>query len=270
MDEPLPSFFEGRDDSKHFHQVIALHEKPSMDWDAVSTLVPTLPRGWYELSQLPVEDRIEFTYSFWQSKLLFSPAVESKVEKCLEDFFSTLEDVGIFVAQVKKDGPFDVHMVYSLKDEAGYFQGYPPASIETIASFAKRLSHVNFPLDYLAFMEIHDGFSKYTDTGIIKTKEMVPIYQRLQRLLSHEFLVRPDGQLINPESLIPFYESFGLHCYQCFYAEWYPGDEMGNVYFSEPERSISNFLDPDGGEGTLAFSSFLEWLVFYLEDIWHL
>jgi SMI1 / KNR4 family (SUKH-1) len=265
MKDHIHDFF---GDKVPFHQVIALHEEPIADWDTITKKMPLLPRGWYELSRLPLEDRIEFSHEYWLAKLPFIETVS--LEKRLSEFFENLEEIGIYATQLKKGGAFEIHMVYSLKQEVGFFQGGPPASSDTITALIKRFAHVNLPLDYLAFLQIHDGFSKYTDTGMIKTRDMSQTYQRLQKLLVEDLLVRPDGQVISPESLIPFYESFGLHSYQCFYSDWYPEQEMGNVYFSEHDRSMSNFLDPYSLEENLAFSSFLGWLVFYLEDIWHI
>lgn len=266
MSEHIHEFIMGDGPDKHFHQVIALHESPDLKWDTISNLAPFLPRGWYELSRLPLEDRIEFTHEYWQSKL----GASAHLERRLNEFFENLDEIGIYITQAKERGPFDVHMVYSLKAAAGFFHGGPPATDETIDTLIKRFGHINFPSDYLAFLHIHDGLSKYTDTGLIKSRDMAQVYQRFQHLLAEEMLVRPDGEVIDPESLIPFYESFGLHCYQCFYADWYPEEEMGNVYFSEYDRSISNFLDLQSFEESLAFPTFVGWLIFYLEDIWHL
>jgi hypothetical protein len=264
-----PDFFAGNGPTSHFHKVISLHESFDLKWEAIAELAPLLPRGWYELSRLTAADRIEFTHDYWQSKLPFVPNTSVSLEKRLKEFFENLEEIGIYATQAKKGGVFEVHMVYTLAQERGFFQGNPPASEEALDRLIKRFGHIHFPPDYLAFLQIHDGFSKYTDTGLIKSSDMAQIYQRLQRLLAEEVLKGPNGQIIEPEHLIPFYESFGLHCYQCFYADWHPEEEMGNIYFSEPERSISNFLDPQNAEENLAFSSFLGWLIFYLEDIMH-
>jgi len=233
-------------------------------------MVPLLPRGWYELSRLPTEDRIEFTREFWLSKIPFISPNESHLEERLDTFFESLDDIEIFATQSKSDQPFDMHMVYGLKEATGFFHGGPPVSELGLDNLRKQFVHVNLPPDYLAFLQIHDGFSKYTDTGLLKSRDMARTFQHLQHLLSEEILIRPDGQVIDPSSLIPFYESFGLHCYQCFYADWHPEIEMGNIYFSEHDRTVSNFIDRHHLEENLAFSTFLGWLVFYLEDIWHI
>lgn len=229
--------------------------------------MPNLPRGWFELSRLDKEARLEFIRDFWLSKLLYIGSDTARYERKFEEFFENLEDIEIFATQDLEKHPFEIHMVYSMEDATGFFQGGPPATPASIETLRKQFSNCNFPPDYLAFLEIHDGFSKYTDTGIIKVRKMPKAYQHLQELLKDEVLVRPDGQVINPESLIPFYESFGLHSYQCFYADWYREDEMGNLYFSAQDRTISNFLNDERLEENLAFPTFLGWLAFYLEDI---
>lgn len=254
---------------EHFHEVIALHTDKNLSWDNLVEKIPLLPRGWFELSRLSPEDRIEFTRDFWLSKFPLLSEEDARLQKSLEDFFATLEEIGIVATQAKEGHLFEVHMVYSLKDDVGFFQGGVPASEEGIASLVKQFGPIILPSDYLAFLKIHDGFSKYTDTGLIKSREMARIYQRFQQMLADEILVNAEGEVINHAHLIPFYESFGLHCYQCFYADWYPDQEMGNVYFSDYDRTISLWLDALHPEENLSFPTFLSWLVFYLEDIWH-
>ena len=232
-------------------------------------MIPYMPRGWYELSRLSTQDRIDFTRVYWLSKLPYH-MITGRREQRIETFFDELEDVEVYATQLSDGKPFEIHMVYTLKDALGFFQGGPPAPESQIETLKKQFSHINLPADYLAFLQIHDGFSKYTDTGIIKARDMSRTYSKFAEILKNELLIRPDSQVINPVSLIPFYESFGLHCYQCFYADWYIDSEMGNVYFSEHDRTISNFLDEAHLEENLAFANFVDWLVFYLEDIWHL
>lgn len=250
-----------------FHRVFALSAHPQPSWDEISIQIPTLPRAWFELARLAVEDRIEFTRAFWLSQL---PFVSATYTESFESFFDQIETIEIYATQLEPDHPFEVHMVYALEHDSGFFQGCPGATEEELTTLQRQFTPITFPSDYLAFLRIHNGFSKYTDTGLIKTKEMPRLYRHFQELLRDEELVRPDGMTIAPTSLIPFYESFGLHCYQCYYADWYVAGEMGTVYFSEHDRTISNFLDTSRLEENLAFPTFLGWLVFYVEDIWHL
>lgn len=264
-EEQQPYF--GSSNHKLFHQVMDLsHPNHQQPWDELKKKMPMLPRGWFELARLSPEDRIEFTRAFWLAKLPYS---SKRIVDEIENFFDEIDVIEIYATQLEPDQPFEIHMIYALKQEAGYFQGAPPATDDRIDILKQQFGHLNLPADYLAFLQIHNGFSKYTDTGLIKIQEIPRIYQHFQELLNQEELVRPDGQLIEPSHLIPFYESFGLHCYQCFYSDWYVENEMGNVYFSEYARTISNFLDLNKLDENLAFPTFLEWLVFYLEDIWH-
>lgn len=248
-----------------FYRVIAFHETPDLIWEMVSEEVPLLPKAWFELSRLPTDCRLEFTKDYWIYKL---PFFDSIAVDRLENFFDQVEDIGIYAIQTMKGLPFDLHMVYALKGNEGFFQGGPPASVETIDTLVKQFSHVNLPDDYVAFLQLHDGFSKYIDTGLIKTREMSRTYLKLQQALIDLQIEGPDGERVFPEQLIPFYESYGLHHYQCFYADWYPNKDMGNVAFSLQDLSISNFLDRHKQEDELAFTSFLEWFLFYIEDVW--
>ncbi len=249
-----------------FHRVVNLHTAAHQGWDKLSKEIPSLPRGWFELSQLKPEDRIEFTHLFWASKL---PLKTEQHIQSLDSFFEELETIEIYATQLDPGYPFEVHMIYVLQNDAGYFQGSPPASEGDVERMRQLFSPVSFPSDYLAFFHLHNGFSKYMDTGLIRLEELPRVHRYLQDLLSKEELIRPDGEVISPQQLIPFYESFGLHCYQCFYQDWYVGQEMGNIYFSEHDRMISNILDLESNAEKMAFASFLDWLFFYLEDIWH-
>ncbi|MFN0065878.1 MAG: SMI1/KNR4 family protein [Chlamydiales bacterium] len=263
MSEETPEYYS----KELFHKVVALTKNPDASWDRISHEIPVLPRGWFELSHLSRDDRVEFTKEFWFAKLPFE---EERHERKLEEFFEHLDDVEIYATQEKEGMPFEVHMIYSMQHQTGFFQGGPPSTPEMLETLQKQFANFVLPPDYLAFLGIHDGFNKYTDSGLIRVQMLARAYRAFQEILQGEELVRPDGQVINPKNLIPFYESFGLHSYQCFYADWYLEDEMGNLFFSEYDRTISNFLDTKRLEENLAFGTFLGWLVYYLEDIWQI
>ncbi len=106
----------------HFHKVLTLHEEKG-DWEALSSIVPFLSRGWYELSQLPSSDRVDFTKDFWFAKLPFLATNGSGLEERLADFFFDLDDIGIFATQNTPQSPFEVHMLYILKDNRDFFMG---------------------------------------------------------------------------------------------------------------------------------------------------
>lgn len=248
----------------HFHKVIALHDAPDMDWNEISSQVPRLSRGWFELSHLSAMDRIEFTRDFWLSKLPFHP----KMTEFLMKFFASLDDIGIYIIQKNFEDPFDVHLVYSLSNGGGFFHGEPAANAQELIGFQKNFSEHIFPMDYIAFLEVHNGFAKWTDTGIIKLDEMKKEYNAFQEMLSHEDPLHDSkNNNIDPKSLIPFYKSFGMPFLQCFWADWYPEEEMGNVYYSGLTKSISDVYCSDCSTEMMAYTTFSDWLMFYLEKI---
>lgn len=253
----------------HFQKVVALHEMAGLKWDEISKEIPTLSRGWFELSQLPAEDRIEFTRDFWFSRLSAFVG-EIDFERRLDLFFEKLDDLGIFATQEVKGGPYELHMVYCFKENSGFFHGSPPATEETLSNFTKQFGNFALPADYLAFLSIHDGFSKYTDTGLIKTRDMARSYLRFTTANAHEVILGPEGQLLDPKHLIPFYESFALHCYQCFSAEWCPDGVMGNIYYAEIDEGRFDFFYHTSLDEHFAFTTFLGWLLSYLEGMNHL
>ncbi len=235
-------------------EVIYLPEADLL-WEEASAKAPKLPRGWYELCMLDCKDRIEFSRDFWLTSLPFVPKAHSK----LDAFFDRLEDVGVFLLE-KKEGS-SVECVYSLKEGRGFFRADPPCSRESIDE-AKRLP---FPRDFLAFLKIHNGFSKAYDRGILPVEQILSLKKELESfLLETDKKVTCDGLSVDPCSLIPFYESVGRSSYQCFYSDWYPAAETGNVCFSLGDYTISRYM-LGASEETLAFPHFLDWLVFYLE-----
>jgi hypothetical protein len=253
-------FQEGTD----FVKVTALCDQPSMEWEAVAELVPAMPRGWWELAQLTIADRIEFLREYWTMTLPFSPNVSKRVDH----FFAHLESVEFFITQKTNGSPYVAEMVYSVKGDRSFFHGQPPASPEQIIAAGKWSESLQLPADYLAFLRIHDGFSKVTDTGLIPVARLKEESAHLQALLAQSApLVLPNGEEVNPAKLIPFYRSFGLDCYQCFFGDWYPEQEMGNLYYSGIDRSLSDFSHQSTWVEQQAFPTFLDWLVFYLELI---
>lgn len=269
MDQHAKKFYRQASDDfpkGHFYQVIPLHEKHGFDWTSLHELVPALPKGWYELASLGVSDRIEFLRDYWISRMPYHP----KLPDFLTQFFNSIDDIGIFVVQQKFADPFEVHMIYSLKNEIGFYRGYPPASESAIVDLQNAFPGVIFPKDYLAFLQIHDGFCKTTDsTGITASKSVFEDYKKFVNMdvCKAENLKSNFQKLIDPKTLIPFYESFGMPFYQCFWTDWYPQDEMGNVYYSGNTCSISDVNCKDPSSETMAFPTFSDWLMFYLEKI---
>lgn len=249
----------------HFHRVIPLHEEPLFSWEEATAIVPTLCRGWFELAHLPLADRIEFTRDFWVTKLPYHPCLN----EFLTQFFASLDDVGIFITQQKYEDPFIPHLVYSLANNNGFFHGEIGATENEIIDLQKEFSNYILPQDYLAFLRIHNGFAKQTDTGIIPSTKMKDCFIAFQKIIQEDEqpLMSAEGRVVNPSSLIPFYDSFGMPFFQCFWDEWYPGQEMGNIYYSTQTRTISTCQLQNEGAETLAFQTFTDWLMFYLEKI---
>lgn len=249
-----------------FHRAIALHDAPDVDWSELHDQFPVVCKGWYELTLLSTADRIEFTRDYWLSKLPYTPRLDQFIMR----FFDSLDDVGIYVYQRQFDDPFEVDVVYSLKNNNGFFRGSSAASDAQIEELKAQFSDCIFPADYLAFTQIHSGFCKTTDcTGMIKIQHLHSSYQRFQELFTHldEPLRTSNGIAVDAKKLIPFYESFGMPFYQCFWMEWYPDQEMGNVYYSGNSSTISDIGLKESGAETLAFPTFIDWLMFYLERI---
>ena len=257
--------FSNDEPNGHFHKVIALQEAADVDLETVSSFAPALSKGWYELAHLKNKDRIDFLFDFWLSKLPFHP----KAQKNLEKFFSSISEIGVYLVQKGFDDPFKINMVYSLKNETSFYRGEPSASEEKIAALQQAFPSVILPEDYKAFLRIHDGFSKTTDcTGVIPSTEMLETYKRFQEMVEGaDPITMKKGVLVDPKKLIPFYESFGMPFFQCFWADWYPQNEMGNVYFSAQLKTISNVTRPDSSTETMAFPTYMDWLFFYLEQI---
>ena len=95
MDQHAQKFYRQASDDfpeGHFYKVIALHDKHSHDWQSLHQLVPSLPKGWFELSSLVVSDRIEFLRDFWISKMPYHP----KLQDFLVQFFHSIDDISIF------------------------------------------------------------------------------------------------------------------------------------------------------------------------------
>lgn len=246
----------------HFHKVVALHESPDASWKEMHALAPNLSKGWFELSRLKTEDRIEFVRDFWLAKMAYHP----NLSEFLMQFFGSLDDIGIFITQKMFDSPYEAHLVYSMKNDSGFFHGEPGATPQEIDQLQKLFPNYILPADYKVFLQIHNGFCKATDTGIIPTSLMFKAYETFQEMLrGQDQLLTPEGNAVDPKSLIPFYESFGLPCFHCFWGEWYPAQEMGNIYFSGLTNTISSCRSAEASPENLAFPTFTDWLMFYLE-----
>lgn len=268
MDHHLKDYYRQSSDETprgNYHTVIALHLAPDITWEAISEKVPTLPRGWFELAHLTSRDRMEFLRDFWLSKLPYRQGIDAAIAR----FFGSLDDIGIFITQKKFDDPYEPHLIYSLRGDNGFFRGDPPIDEKELVKLQKTFPNIILPKDYLAFLQIHNGFCKTTDcTGVIKSTLVPEAYASLaKRLQEQEPIMTSRETFVDPNSLIPFYKSFGMPFYQCFWTEWYPEQEMGNVYFSAEAKTISDVYGGGTGSEKMAFPTFIDWLAFYIEGI---
>lgn len=268
MDRHIREFYSAFSDetpSGNFHKVISLNNEPQLSWEDLVKKVPNLCRGWFELAHLSSEDRIEFLCDYWLIRLPYHP----KLKEFVVSFFKGLDDIGVFILQKKFDDPFYAELVYSCKDGNGFFRGMMGASEEQLLKLQKEIPNYFFPKDFLSFLQMHNGFSKATDcTGIIPSYEIKEVYLNFQEMVnSLETVETTRGDLVEPKALIPFYESFGMPFFQCFYGEWYPGEEMGNVYYSGLTNTISDIKDNLTGSENMGFTTFSDWLMFYLESV---
>ncbi|NDD58879.1 MAG: SMI1/KNR4 family protein, partial [Chlamydiae bacterium] len=246
-----------------FYDVIPLQEDHNTSWKLVQEMAPQMPKGWFELSRLPEKDRIEFIRSFWLDQLPFIPHNHHQ----LHEFFNSLDDVGVFIVQWDKGLSCECEMVYSLKDDSCFYHGAPPIS-QADAFYLREQMGGHLPLDYLSFLQIHSGFSKHSDSGLLRAQDIPRIYKKLLKdVVEKDGIIKCRDRLVDPRDLIPFYESFDSKSFQCFLTDWYPDAEMGNVFFSLKDHTISDFLDTVSYSNTLAFRSFLDWLCFYLESL---
>lgn len=266
MDHHLKEYFSTVSEalpSGNFHHVIPLHENQNMPWEKVVVKVPKLCKGWYELVHLSPKDRIEFTFEYWLSRLPF----HVRELENFKQFFASLDDIGLFIYQEGSSSAYDAQLVYSIKENGGFFHGRIGATDEEINQMSNSFIETALPEDYYAFLRLHNGFSKATDTGILNTNSMLKNYEEFQNLLNEEPLRSPNGNIINPHSLIPFYQSFGMPVFQCFWTDWYPQNEIGNVYLSFLTKTISDTQKNISSTENLAFPTFLDWLFFYLEKV---
>lgn len=238
-----------------FKEVRFLSDELHAPWAEISAIAFDLPRGWFELSRLSAQDRIEFTRDYWLDTLPYHP----RAHPGFFEFFEQLDDVAVVLMQRRDGEPFDAELVYSLADNRSFFRGKPPCT-EAV--------EMNLPRDYLAFLQIHNGFGKLSEMGLLEVEEIAYAKRRVMDLLIKTKKRVKSGVIdVDPGALIPFYEVLGLSSFQCFYTDWYPGSEMGNVYLSGIDYTLSDVRDKKTWTENLAFPTFSEWLVYYLQGM---
>lgn len=268
MDPNVKSYYSSNPDgsnSGQFFQVIPLDESSSYTWKQLQELCPKLPRGWFELTKLPPTDRIDFLHAYWLKKLPFQP----ELKKALDLFFDHLDNILVYLIQKTANSPLTANLVYSMSNGRSFFHGNPPADPKQLEELQALFDEFHLPKDYLNFLSVHNGFAKTIDTGILPCEEVKNSTEKVRRIMASQRdpLVDSKGNLLDPKSFISFYESFSLPCFQCFRTDWYPQEEMGNIYYSGIEGTISSCNPKGNWSEELSFPSFLDWLLFYLEGI---
>ena len=242
-----------------FFEVLFFDDSLSLTWDKLQEMAPSFPRAWFELGKLPEACRIEFIKSYWEKTFPYNPQRNIFLEK----FFSRIDDIGIVMTKNMPKAPYQIELIYSLKDEKNFFRGQIFAKEEDIEQLNCHFDYI-LPHDYLCFLKIHSGFAKSTDTGVLPLQQVYPLTMHLRQIMQQQTPVLSGMQPINPNSLIPFYQSFGRNVFQCFYTEWITKEEIGNVYYSGGDHRISDIRQQ---QRDMAFITFWDWLVFYLEKI---
>jgi len=264
MNSAVYEYFQKRGSDKgEFVDVILLDDESFLSYDDVLKMVSYFPKGWYELSRLPILDRIEFTAQYWQTILPFYPHVNNFLIK----FFDRVDDVAVFLTKKQGHNSFYPELVYSMNNETTFFRGGIPVSDEGLVILNEQFSGI-LPHDYRSFLKIHNGFAKNQDFGLIKAENLKLFSERMQTSLTDERrAILCGNKKVEPKNLIFFYQDFDFESFQCFFTDWVPLGEVGNVYFSMRDRTISNCKGCEELEEKLAFYTFLDWLVFYLEEI---
>lgn len=262
MNSQMQQFFTSNKDGI-FKEVLILSEEKDLSFEAVSKKAFDLPRGWYELSRVSPKDRVDFTRDFWLDRIPYHP----RAHPIIFEFFERLDDVAVVLTRKMKDEPMDSELVYSLADNSSFFRGKPPCTEVDIQEVGTEIN-VNLPRDYLSFLRIHNGFGKLSEMGVLEIQELADTKRRVIELaLQSEKRVKSGATDVDPGSLIPFFEALGLSSFQCFYSDWYPGSEMGNVYFSGIDYTVSDVSNKQSWAEELAFPTFSEWLAQYLQGM---
>ena len=161
-----------------FKEVLFLSEEPSASWEEITQKAPDLPRGWFELSRVSAEDRVEFTREFWLDRIPYHPIAHPS----FFEFFDTLDDVAVVLTRRKEDEPMDAELVYSLSDNSSFFRGKPPCKEHDLHELKIEID-LNLPRDYRSFARIHNGFGKLSEMGLLEIGEIAHTRRRVMDLL---------------------------------------------------------------------------------------
>ncbi len=260
MNKSIFEYYQKNSDSG-FVDVIIVDEKISKTFEELKECTYTFPKAWYELSKLQITDKIEFSRDFCLKTLPYSP----DIYPLIYDFFINLDDIFVVMTKKANNQKYLVELVYSIQNNSTFFRGKPPLEGELIRYVNSQFNDI-LPSDFLAFLKIHNGFAKNGDSGIIEAENIFDVTNYMIELIENQKKVIFSNQkIIDPNDLIFFYQSYQRMDFQCFYSRWVPYLEIGNVYYSYNDDSISNFNDKTTWAENLAFPTFLDWLIFYLE-----
>jgi hypothetical protein len=260
MNQSIFEYYKKNSDS-NFIDVIIVDEKISKTFEELKSLTFNFPKAWYELSKLSITDKIEFSRDFCLKTLPYSP----EIYPLIYDFFVNLNDIFVIMTKKKEEQKYLVELVYSIQNDSTFFRGRPPLDSEQIRYVNSQFNDI-LPSDFLSFLKIHSGFSKNADSGIIPAEDMFDVTTNMIELIeSQKRVILSNQKVVDPNDLIFFYQSYQRVDFQCFYSRWFPYSDVGNVYYSYNEDSISNFNDKNTWSENLAFPTFLNWLIFYLE-----
>jgi hypothetical protein len=261
MNSCVKEFYKKQEsDDKGFYDVILIDDSCKVGVERLQELCIDFPKEWFELSRLDPSLKIEFARDYCLEALPYVP----RIYGFLYDFFSKIEDIDIFLTKKEKHDLYKCELVYSMKD-GSFFRGNPPANEETIDELKTQFNIL--PKDFIAFLKIHDGFSKNLDSGIIPAEKLKEVSDHFyENIFNSGKVIKCGKKIVDPSSLIPFYTSFLNEDFQCFYADWFQENEMGNVFYSEAESSISDYHNDLSWVENLSFPTFLDWLLFYIEE----
>jgi hypothetical protein len=262
MNSLIRQFFSGSKENQ-FKEVRFLNEEPNITWEEISKVAFDLPRGWFELSRVSPQDRIEFTRDFWLDRIPYHPSAHP----AFFEFFEQLDDVAVVLMRKIEGEPMDAELVYSFADNSSFFRGKPPCAEGDIQELKNEIE-VSLPRDFLSFAKIHNGFGKLSEMGLLEIQEIADARRRvIEMILKTDKRVKSGELDVDPGALYPFFEALGLSSFQCFYSDWYPGSEMGNVYLSGIDYTISDVSNKKSWSENLAFPTFSEWLSYYLQGM---
>lgn len=244
-----------------FQAVRFLSEEPDLTWSEAEKL--GVPRAWFELSRIPVDDRLDFIQQLWLEHLPFHPLATPVIE----DFFQRLDDAVILVARKNEEDPWRTEIVYSMADNSTFFRGLTPANERDI-DLTKKMVESDLPAEYWSFMRLHNGFGRLSELGMLALDDLEIARKHLIDAVEKRGKPLRMGDIwLDPRALFPFYEEYGLSSFQCFNAEWYPSGEMGNVHFSGIDYTLSDTLEKKEWAENLAFPTFVEWLAAFLQGM---